>query len=351
MAWKKSFSISLIAPALLLATLSANAETIQYSTSFDCKKAASQIEKTICESKPLADADVELGLIYKNLISNLDPRDKRLLKKEQIEWLKKRNTSCPSSSNVACIQALYAQRIEALKKWKQSTKDVSSGTISDSEDRPRITLFNRGTKIVQSIDEAKSDINVDSNTSSVKDSFSFAGYSKATSFLTLLYQGENYLESRDVIRIWKQSGHIFELLGEVMAPEISAVCSFEESNYFKIKNRLFIDVPLIYSGTGHFRTDTILTFTPENELRVVEFEDAGEWLSPLMKNDEAPDGGTHNWFETDNMRFEVLVADYSGSFRKPLYWVRGTYKLIEMKEKSGNHYKITVDKYNREPFE
>jgi hypothetical protein len=62
-------------------------------------------------------------------------------------------------------------------------------------------------------------------------------------------------------------------------------------------------------------------------------------------------GGTHNWFEDNNMKFEFLVSDYSGSWRKPLYWVRGNYKVITKVGKSMRCYKITVDTYKIEPFD
>ena len=122
MAATKSLNISAILFAPLLLCFSANAVADQYATSFNCTKASSQIEKTICRTKALADADIELGLIYKKLFSNLQASERKQLKEEQIEWLKTRNNSCLAPVDVTCMQALYSQRIEALKKWRPSTK-------------------------------------------------------------------------------------------------------------------------------------------------------------------------------------------------------------------------------------
>lgn len=103
------------------ACLAALADPAPFKAGFDCSKASSEIEKTICGSKPLAAADDELGLLYKDLISILSAEDKHYLRKEQLEWLTFRDKSCLNpKTNIACLQDLYSQRLVAMKRWKAS---------------------------------------------------------------------------------------------------------------------------------------------------------------------------------------------------------------------------------------
>jgi len=126
----KTIKIFGIILATLVSPFSAQAETISYKPSFDCTKATIEIEKTICSVKALADADAELGLIYKNLFSNLPESEKNRLRKEQIEWLASRNTSCLSpKANVICIQNLYFKRMNTLDNWKTSEAEHSQWKV------------------------------------------------------------------------------------------------------------------------------------------------------------------------------------------------------------------------------
>lgn len=93
-----------------------------FQTSFDCAKAASEVEKTICSVKDLADADIQLGALYKSLLSSLPESNKSQLKNEQIHWLKNRNKVCSSSTIIIdCLKESYLKRNETLMKaWQQS---------------------------------------------------------------------------------------------------------------------------------------------------------------------------------------------------------------------------------------
>lgn len=87
-----------------------------FRTSFDCANARSEIEKSICGVKELAEADVELSAIYNSLQSNLPASEKIQLKRDQLDWLKNRNATCSKSVNIAdCIQSFYINRIDALR--------------------------------------------------------------------------------------------------------------------------------------------------------------------------------------------------------------------------------------------
>ena len=115
------FTITLI---IFSASFESLADTTLFKASFDCSKATSEIEKTICGSELLANADTELGLLYKSLISALSIEDKRFLKKEQLDWLAYRDKTCLNpKTNIACLQELYSTRLVAMKRWKASNCD------------------------------------------------------------------------------------------------------------------------------------------------------------------------------------------------------------------------------------
>ncbi len=111
----------LIIPIVLIGSLSLNlvglAEGNFFQTTFNCTKATSKIERTICEVKDLANADLEMGALYKSLLSNISEGEKDQLKQDQLTWIKNRNKSCGNSANIVdCIKDSYNDRIIALKK-------------------------------------------------------------------------------------------------------------------------------------------------------------------------------------------------------------------------------------------
>lgn len=58
-----------------------------FPTSFDCNKAQSDREIVTCSCDSISEMDIELGNLYKQLASKLNPDDKSKLKKEQQQWL------------------------------------------------------------------------------------------------------------------------------------------------------------------------------------------------------------------------------------------------------------------------
>lgn len=75
--------------------------------SFNCDKASTLIEKTICSSKALADLDNNVALAYQNALSNGTDVN---LKASQKEWIRKRNT-CQTEK---CIEKAYVERWQDL---------------------------------------------------------------------------------------------------------------------------------------------------------------------------------------------------------------------------------------------
>ena len=89
--------------------------------SFDCRKASTPTEKTICGSAELAAADSRMAAAWKRSTKiyadpegvSADPKAMlALLRKEQMEWLRKRN-AC--GGTVSCLRHAYQQRIAVLE--------------------------------------------------------------------------------------------------------------------------------------------------------------------------------------------------------------------------------------------
>lgn len=76
--------------------------------SFDCAKAASAAEKTVCADRELSELDGKLGAAFKQALGGA--ADKEKLKVAQRAWLKQRD-ACPDA---ACLTRLYQSRLGEL---------------------------------------------------------------------------------------------------------------------------------------------------------------------------------------------------------------------------------------------
>ena len=81
------------------------------SASFDCKKASTWVEKTICESTELSNLDEAMAKKYKNdLVNESDDKDsKDWVIYEQRTWLKFQRNTC---KDTACLIREYKERVE-----------------------------------------------------------------------------------------------------------------------------------------------------------------------------------------------------------------------------------------------
>ncbi len=91
-------------------------EKKNFKTGFNCKKANSLIEKTICTDKLLADGDLLLSLEYDKIQKNLSLRD--TLKSSQQKWLEVRNLECRSDNLKECLIQKYRGRIIELMQFQ-----------------------------------------------------------------------------------------------------------------------------------------------------------------------------------------------------------------------------------------
>jgi uncharacterized protein len=101
---KKSAQLALLAAILLLPLHS-------YAASFNCAKAKTWSEKTICNTKQLSNLDELLAASFKKALANSS--DTAGLKKEQLNWLTSTRDVC---SDVDCLKGVYTTRIAELNE-------------------------------------------------------------------------------------------------------------------------------------------------------------------------------------------------------------------------------------------
>lgn len=89
--------------------------------SFNCKKAGTFIEHTICNDDKLSKLDEDLAKAYK---SAKKKTDKNALKKEQRKWLKTKRKSC---QDVKCLRRVYTERVDELNAYGNSSTPTWAG--------------------------------------------------------------------------------------------------------------------------------------------------------------------------------------------------------------------------------
>ena len=91
----------------------------RYKTSFDCDNAKTRVENAICYSSTAASLDLALNQTYKAWLDNLDDKDSDTLRKEQKDWLTKRNLICGDDRGVFdCLETMYRARMLELQAFK-----------------------------------------------------------------------------------------------------------------------------------------------------------------------------------------------------------------------------------------
>lgn len=114
-----------IVPLLILATLFCN--TTSYAAGFDCNKARSSTEKTICNTTSLSNLDEILVLSFNKAVAS--SADVKALKTAQQAWLKTRE-AC--TSNVSCITQAYTSRISELVNLVAKNQQTLTTTESSN---------------------------------------------------------------------------------------------------------------------------------------------------------------------------------------------------------------------------
>jgi len=91
--------------------------SLAHAASFDCAKASTTIEKTICADDQISDLDGQLSVIYKNALSATV--DIAKLKEEQKDWIIRVRNKCEGA---ACLRAAYQARVDVLQSHSEERK-------------------------------------------------------------------------------------------------------------------------------------------------------------------------------------------------------------------------------------
>jgi uncharacterized protein len=97
---------------LLCLCLAFGANTAVQAASFDCEKATSDIEHSICNNPDLSSLDDQLTENYQSAMANLPADQADALRTEQRSWLKQRN-AC--NGQESCLSELFSQRAAQLQ--------------------------------------------------------------------------------------------------------------------------------------------------------------------------------------------------------------------------------------------
>ena len=109
---------------LFLTTVSINT----YSASFDCAKASTVVEKSICSNATLSTLDDQLTAIYSKAFKVSSAQSE--LKKQELDWIKTKRNICTTEN---CISVAYSTRITELNLLEQSPLQA---TPASSETQP-----------------------------------------------------------------------------------------------------------------------------------------------------------------------------------------------------------------------
>lgn len=103
--------------SVILITFLTCVNTPLMAVSFNCKKAATAVEKSICNYAELSELDSEMAKAYKSLAAVLPKAEASVLKKDQQQWLGERDEAfhtCAREKSEDCLVYEYAVRISVL---------------------------------------------------------------------------------------------------------------------------------------------------------------------------------------------------------------------------------------------
>lgn len=97
--------------------------------SFDCTKAQTPLEKSVCSDISLGHADIVLSRVYSELLSNSDDKDKTALVQSERQWLKRVPARCGllvppfSAKSLSCARNEFEFRFTALESCVEGVTD------------------------------------------------------------------------------------------------------------------------------------------------------------------------------------------------------------------------------------
>lgn len=112
---------------LLCLCLAFGANTAVQAASFDCAKATSDIEHSICNNPDLSSLDDRLNESYQLAMANLPGDQADALRTEQRSWLKQRN-AC--NGQESCLSDLFSQRAAQLQNTAKQAASALDNIIA-----------------------------------------------------------------------------------------------------------------------------------------------------------------------------------------------------------------------------
>lgn len=107
--------------------------------SFDCHKAATHMEQTICANKELSDLDTELASLYRRRLAELKSISKaEELRAAQRNWLKGVRLNCHTLN---CFVTSYRVRLQELSQFENSA--LEEGRHSSTSEAETLQRLNR----------------------------------------------------------------------------------------------------------------------------------------------------------------------------------------------------------------
>ena len=89
-----------------------------YRAGFDCDKATTPVEIAICKNELLALGDLEMNMLFSELMTDVAPGQDTPLRVSQRDFLRQRDSECQENSDVdiTCVARLYADRLVFLRR-------------------------------------------------------------------------------------------------------------------------------------------------------------------------------------------------------------------------------------------
>ncbi|MFL1493627.1 lysozyme inhibitor LprI family protein [Pseudomonas antarctica] len=109
------------------------AGTPAWAASFDCKKASTPVELSLCANPELSRLDTTLGEHYRRALGKLQGTPRATLRSDQRAWLKTRD-AC--GSNTACLQPLLSLRLIEVGKLTQPDTAELDAIIASIPEHP-----------------------------------------------------------------------------------------------------------------------------------------------------------------------------------------------------------------------
>ncbi len=97
--------------------------------SFDCEKASSKIERTICADERLSESDEKLNSVYKE-VRKINPA----IIEGQRDWVKRRN----KASSIEELDQLHETRIQELEAMLKPIIEQDDESVFTRAEKPKI---------------------------------------------------------------------------------------------------------------------------------------------------------------------------------------------------------------------